>query len=146
MNRLCLIVAIALSMALSACAHHAVRESRVQMSYVSFQTLDEAQPRAEAGVLRLPIGIDHRVPAVVIVHGSAGVDSRGSGYAAVASPSVHAPTLATPHRHHLRRMPYDVHPARTDSKYYSSACRQRAYRNRRRPPPSTARVAARSCE
>lgn len=82
MNRLCLIVAIALSMALSACAHHAVRESRVQMSYVSFQTLDEAQPRAEAGVLRLPIGIDHRVPAVVIVHGSAGVDSRGSLYAA----------------------------------------------------------------
>ena len=82
MNRLCLIVAIALSMALSACAHHAVRESRVQMSYVSFQTLDEAQPRAEAGVLRLPVGIDHRVPAVVIVHGSAGVDSRGSLYAA----------------------------------------------------------------
>src|SRR5438105_5992584 len=83
MNRLGLLATIALSMAMTACAHRpAVEGSRVQTSYISFQTLDEAKPLPEAGVLHVPIGVSRRVPAVVIVHGSAGVDSRGSGYAA----------------------------------------------------------------
>ena len=83
MNCLGLLATIALSMAMTACAHRpAVEGSRVQTSYISFQTLDEAKPLPEAGVLHVPIGVSRRVPAVVIVHGSAGVDSRGSGYAA----------------------------------------------------------------
>src|SRR2546423_10541452 len=83
MNRLGLLASIALSMAMTACAHRpAVEASRVQTSYISFQTLDEAKPLPEAGVLHVPIGVSRRGPAVVVVDGSAGVDSRGSGYAA----------------------------------------------------------------
>ena len=83
MNHLGLMAAVALAMALTACAHQAASDlAQVRMSYVSFQTLDEAKPLPEAGVLRMPVGINGRVPAVVIVHGSSGVDSRGSAYAA----------------------------------------------------------------
>ena len=52
----------------------------VRISYVAFHTLDETKPLAEAGVLRVPLRTG-RIPAVVIVHGSAGVDSRGAAYA-----------------------------------------------------------------
>src|SRR2546428_6410019 len=82
MNCFGLLAAVALSLALAACAHRAqVEGPRAQMSYVSFQTLDEAKPLSEAGVLRVPMALNRRVPAVVIVHGSAGGDSRGPAYA-----------------------------------------------------------------
>ena len=50
-------------------------------AYVSFPALGTPSPLAVAGVLRLPRGAGERVPAVVIAHGSGGVDSRGSFYA-----------------------------------------------------------------
>jgi uncharacterized protein len=56
--------------------------SPIQVSYVSFQTLDIAKPLWEAAVLRLPSNARQPMPAVVIVHGSSGVDSRGNSYAA----------------------------------------------------------------
>lgn len=60
----------------------APQATRVKTTYVAFQTLDAAKPLAEAGVMRLPLGAPRPMAAVVIVHGSAGVDSRGSYYAA----------------------------------------------------------------
>ena len=82
MNRLGTVAAVAVSAVLAGCAYRGpIAAPKAQVSYVSFQTLDEAKPLPEAGVLRIPVGIDRRVPAVVIVHGSAGVDSRGFSYA-----------------------------------------------------------------
>lgn len=57
-------------------------EAQVRVSYVTFRTLDPAQALTEAGVLRIPVEAKRPMPAVVIVHGSAGVDSRGPAYAA----------------------------------------------------------------
>ncbi len=57
-------------------------DTQVRVSYVTFQTLDPAKPLTEAGVLRIPVEAKRPMPAVVIVHGSAGVDSRGPAYAA----------------------------------------------------------------
>lgn len=52
------------------------------ISYVSFQSTDPIAPLEVSGQLRVPKGVDgDPIPAVVIVHGSAGVDSRGSFYA-----------------------------------------------------------------
>ncbi|MGR9046611.1 MAG: dienelactone hydrolase family protein, partial [Gammaproteobacteria bacterium] len=64
------------------------------LSFVSFQSLDIQQqppkPLTVKGKLKLPFGFDRRpkgsatsqkLPAVVILHGSAGVDSRGDFYA-----------------------------------------------------------------
>jgi uncharacterized protein len=51
------------------------------ISYVTFQSLDPVHPLTVAGQLRVPADVTGRMPAVVIVHGSAGVDSRGSFYA-----------------------------------------------------------------
>jgi uncharacterized protein len=52
------------------------------ISYVSFPSLHADDPLTVAGQLRVPAtGAGERIPAVVIVHGSAGVDSRGSFYA-----------------------------------------------------------------
>ena len=50
--------------------------SPVKVSYLAFLTLDTAKPLQEAGVLRIPVDAAHPMPAVVIVHGSAGIDSR----------------------------------------------------------------------
>jgi dienelactone hydrolase len=80
------IVVLGSSMALAACshltAHHAEKNALlVKVSYVSFQTLDSAKPLAEGAVLRVPIDTARPMPAVVIVHGSAGIDSRGDAYA-----------------------------------------------------------------
>lgn len=69
-------------MALPACSHLPASTPLVKISYVSFPTLDRAKPLTEAAVLRLPADAPHPMPAVVIVHGSSGVDSRGSSYAA----------------------------------------------------------------
>lgn len=48
---------------------------------VSFQSLDPAKPLTVPAVLRMPRRATAPTPAVVIVHGSAGVDSRGASYA-----------------------------------------------------------------
>lgn len=55
-------------------------EASPRIHYVHFQSLDAAKPLTVAGQLRLPPS-NAKLPAVVIVHGSAGVDSRGSLYA-----------------------------------------------------------------
>jgi len=49
--------------------------------YVSFPALGAPAPLQVAGQLRLPRSASGRLPAVVIAHGSGGVDSRGSFYA-----------------------------------------------------------------
>jgi dienelactone hydrolase len=52
------------------------------ISYINFQSLDPATPLTVSGQLRIPISeTGEQIPAVVIVHGSAGVDSRGKLYA-----------------------------------------------------------------
>ena len=51
------------------------------ISYVNFQSLDPVHPLTVSGQLRVPTTeTGERLPAVVIVHGSAGVDSRGTFY------------------------------------------------------------------
>ncbi|WNG24247.1 hypothetical protein F0U62_09615 [Cystobacter fuscus] len=50
-------------------------------SYVSFPALGTPAPLQVAGQLRLPRSTSGKLPAVVIAHGSGGVDSRGSYYA-----------------------------------------------------------------
>jgi uncharacterized protein len=50
------------------------------ISYVSFQSLDPAHPLTVSAQLRVPDRTTGKVPAVVIAHGSAGIDSRGSFY------------------------------------------------------------------
>ena len=116
MNRLCLIVAIAWSMSLSATpsaassARQAVASASVMSALKRACTMPIRKPIPSSGVSAplfafsmsvfgdvagdlqavarrharhaTRVGIDHRVPAVVIVHGSDGVDSRGSLYAA----------------------------------------------------------------
>lgn len=51
------------------------------IAYVNFQSLDANQPLTVSGQLRVPrVKSQHKVPAVVVVHGSGGVDSRGRFY------------------------------------------------------------------
>ena len=77
------IVVAGFFIALSACAHLPEKSaSPVKISYLPFQTLDSAKPLPEAGVLRVPTDAPRPMPAVVIVHGSTGIDSRGNFYAA----------------------------------------------------------------
>ncbi len=54
----------------------------VKVAYVAFPTL-HPMPLTVAGELRLPVDAPAPLPAVVIVHGSAGVDGRGAALAAV---------------------------------------------------------------
>jgi dienelactone hydrolase len=49
--------------------------------YVSFPALGSATPLQVGARLSLPTGVEGKVPAVVIAHGSGGVDSRGSYHA-----------------------------------------------------------------
>jgi dienelactone hydrolase len=51
-----------------------------RISYVTFSNASQERPLTIAGQLRVPIR-DGNVPAVVIVHGTNGVDSRGSYHA-----------------------------------------------------------------
>ena len=52
------------------------------ISYVTFPSVDPVTPLTIGGQLRVPVPKDDTLmPAVLIVHGSAGVDSRGSFYA-----------------------------------------------------------------
>jgi dienelactone hydrolase len=82
---------LALSASLSACValdHEtkntstAKKETLTKVSYVAYHTLDSTKPLIVAAVLRTPPVVSGPMPAVVIVHGSSGVDSRGSSYAA----------------------------------------------------------------
>lgn len=50
------------------------------ISYVHFQSLDPTKPITVSGQLRVPSNITGKVPAVLVVHGSGGVDSRGKFY------------------------------------------------------------------
>ena len=76
-------LAFGFSLLLSACSHLPQKlVPPVKISYLSFQTLDSAKPLAEAGILRVPVDAPRPVPAVLIVHGSSGIDSRGAQYAA----------------------------------------------------------------
>jgi hypothetical protein len=51
------------------------------ISYVNFQSAHPSNPLTISGQLRVPTtNAEEKVPAVVIVHGSAGVDSRGAFY------------------------------------------------------------------
>ncbi len=51
------------------------------VSYVHYQSLDPVHPLSVSGQLRIPANSTGTVPAVVIVHGTGGVDSRGKFYA-----------------------------------------------------------------
>ena len=51
-----------------------------RVSYVTFPNASQEHPLTIAGQLRVPVR-DGNVPAVVIVHGTSGVDSRGSYHA-----------------------------------------------------------------
>jgi uncharacterized protein len=86
MTNLRAIVIPGVIVALQACSHMPTHPPErnaapTKVSYVSFQTLDPTKPLAEAAVLREPINAPRPMPAVVIVHGSSGIDSRGISYA-----------------------------------------------------------------
>lgn len=86
MTHLRAIVTSGFIVALQACSHMPAKPPEktaapTKVSYVAFQTLDSAKPLWEAGVLREPVNAPRPMPAVVIVHGSSGVDSRGISYA-----------------------------------------------------------------
>ncbi|MDQ6647287.1 MAG: dienelactone hydrolase family protein, partial [Pseudomonadota bacterium] len=51
-----------------------------RVSYVTFPNASQESPLTIAGQLRIPTS-DSNVPAVVVVHGTSGVDSRGSYHA-----------------------------------------------------------------
>lgn len=51
-------------------------------SYVNYVSLDPNRPLTVSAQLRVPDEITGKVPAVVIAHGSAGIESRGSFYVA----------------------------------------------------------------
>jgi dienelactone hydrolase len=55
-------------------------EETLTVTNVSFQSLDRVKPLVVPAVLRIPSLAAPPMPAVVIVHGSAGVDSRGVSY------------------------------------------------------------------
>ncbi|MGZ3458180.1 MAG: dienelactone hydrolase family protein [Archangium sp.] len=80
---------VGLSLAVSLCgcpAQQPPKDDPIQTPvavnrYVSFPALGGATPLTVAGRLSLPTGAQGKVPAVVIAHGSGGVDSRGSFHA-----------------------------------------------------------------
>jgi len=50
------------------------------ISYVTYPSLDADNPLTVTGQLRVPANATAKIPAVVVVHGSAGIDSRGKFY------------------------------------------------------------------
>jgi dienelactone hydrolase len=78
LSRLLLLVACALSSAVR--AEGVIDRNVPIISYVSFESVDPVNPLTVSGQLRVPSNIGDPVPAVVVVHGSAGVDSRGQFY------------------------------------------------------------------
>ena len=84
------LVILLTSLFLSFTAHAEIIEKNVpSISYVQFQTLDILNPEIPltiSGQLRIPalsndeLGTDQGKPAVLVLHGSAGVDTRGNLY------------------------------------------------------------------
>jgi len=86
----------ALSLLVVACNDQKPDESgdvapAVRDFYVSFEAVGVEEPWQVAGKLRVPQGIEGPMPAVVIVHGSNGVDTRGDYHAS----SLNAHGIAT---------------------------------------------------
>jgi dienelactone hydrolase len=75
------LVLILVAFALSTNAHASIDPNLPAIAYVNFQTLDPVQPLTVCAQLRIPANTTGKLPAVVIVHGSAGIDSRGKFYA-----------------------------------------------------------------
>ena len=71
--------------ALSACSGHddggPVENMSATVTQVTYQSLDKAKPLTVPATMRVP-RLRTTMPAVVIVHGSSGIDSRGPSYAA----------------------------------------------------------------
>lgn len=62
-------------------AGEGIYQALPHISYVNFQSLDPDHPLTVSGQLRVPEGNpEQKRPAVVIVHGSGGIDSRGAFY------------------------------------------------------------------
>jgi uncharacterized protein len=76
--RLLLLVACAISP--SVWAEGVIDRNVPTISYVNFQSVDTLSPLTVSGQLRVPSDVTGPMPAVVVVHGSAGVDSRGQLY------------------------------------------------------------------
>ena len=76
-----LVPLIALSLLTSAFAQ--TYPALPKIYYVSYPSLDPVKPLTVAAQLRLPANTTGKIPAVVIVHGSSGIDSRGAYYADV---------------------------------------------------------------
>jgi dienelactone hydrolase len=79
---------LSLAAALSGCpqqpeppAEDAFQTPVARHSYVSFAALGTPTPLQVAGRLSVPTNVQGKVPAVVIAHGSGGVDTRGSFHA-----------------------------------------------------------------
>jgi dienelactone hydrolase len=81
MRKMALTLLLALGTTLAQAAPISVDAHVPIISYVTFPSLDPVNPLTVAGQLRVPADVTGRMPAVVIVHGSAGVDSRGKFYA-----------------------------------------------------------------
>jgi dienelactone hydrolase len=82
MTRIASFLVLSFGIALSALADQPVIDPYVPfISYVTFSSLDPAHPLTVAAQLRVPADVTGKMPAVVIVHGSSGVDSRGKFYA-----------------------------------------------------------------
>jgi dienelactone hydrolase len=82
------IASLSLAAVLSGCpqqpeppAEDPVRTPVARHSYVSFAALGTPTPLQVAGRLSVPTNAQGKVPAVVIAHGSGGVDTRGSFHA-----------------------------------------------------------------
>ncbi|MCG8611964.1 MAG: dienelactone hydrolase family protein [Pseudomonadales bacterium] len=79
------VVALA-TLTLSTCVSAHGLKNWPTVSYVTFASTDMADPRMVSAELRVPViessenEGDHPLPAVVVVHGSAGIDSRGAFY------------------------------------------------------------------
>jgi uncharacterized protein len=81
------IAGLSLAVSLSGCVRQEpareepIREPVARHAYVSFPALGSPTPLRVAGRLGLPTKAEGKVPAVVLAHGSGGVDSRGSFHA-----------------------------------------------------------------
>lgn len=80
------VVGLSVAVSLSGCAQQAlpvedpVRLPAAQERYVSFPALGSSTPIQVAGRLGIPRNVEGKVPAVVIAHGTRGVDRRGIFY------------------------------------------------------------------
>lgn len=73
---------VVLAAVLLGTAHAGVIDPDVPIiSYVDYSSLDPIHPLTISAQFRVPVRPAGKLPAVVIVHGSAGIDSRGAFYA-----------------------------------------------------------------